>query len=60
MSTINAKVLGWSAYETGFYNKLVIPQLIDELAAAGTTEDSTGFESTQAIARYALDHPECP
>jgi hypothetical protein len=76
----------WSAYETGFYNEIVIPELIETLEAEGRHEaaaalrghwekkvrvfvtgapdlfgseyafDSTGFESTQALARYALDH----
>jgi hypothetical protein len=87
MFTIPMRVTGWSAYETGFYNEVVIPQLIEELDLAGKHAeaallrthwekkvaffvsgapnlfgseyafDSTGFESTQAIARYALDHP---
>ena len=90
MFTVPMEVTGWSAYETGFYNEVVIPQLIDELEVAGKHDeasqlrthwekkvaffiagnpnlfgseyafDSTGFESTQAIARYALDHPSTP
>lgn len=85
--TIPMRVTNWSAYETGFYNELVIPRLMEELDLAGKHDeaaqlrmhwekkvaffvsgkpnlfsseyafDSTGFESTQAIARYALDHP---
>ena len=88
--TIPMEVVGWSAYQTGFYNEVVIPQLIEELEIAGEHDkasrlrghwekkvaffvagkpnlfgseyafDSTGFESTQAIARYALDHPSTP
>jgi len=88
--TIPMRVTQWSAYETGFYNEAVIPQLIEELDRVGKREeaaqlrghwekkvaffvsggpnlfgseyafDSTGFESTQAIARYALDHPATP
>jgi hypothetical protein len=87
MFTIPMRVIGWSAYETGFYNEVVIPQLIEELDITGKHDeaallrmhwekkvrffvsgspnlfgseyafDSTGFESTEAIARYALDHP---
>jgi hypothetical protein len=87
MFTIPTRVTNWSAYETGFYNEVVIPRLIEELELAGKHDeaaqlrmhwekkvgffvsggpnlfgseyafDSTGFESTQAIARYALDHP---
>jgi hypothetical protein len=87
MFTIPMGVTGWSAYETGFYNEVVIPQLIEELDQVGKHAeaaqlrthwekkvtffvsgtpnlfgseyafDSTGFESTQAIARYALDRP---
>ncbi|QNI30183.1 hypothetical protein H7849_13365 [Alloacidobacterium dinghuense] len=90
MFTIPMRVTGWSAYETGFYNEVVIPQLIEELDLVGKHDeaaqlrthwekkvaffvsggpnlfgseyafDSTGFESTQAIARYALDHPTTP
>jgi hypothetical protein len=90
MFTVPMRVVGWSAYETGFYNERVIPQLIDELDLVGKHEeaaqlrghwekkvayfisgnpnlfgseyafDSTGFESTQAIARYAFDHPATP
>lgn len=90
MFTIPIRVTNWSAYETGFYNELVIPQLIEELDLVGKHDeaaqlrahwekkvaffvsggpnlfgseyafDSTGFESTQAIARYALDHPGTP
>jgi len=90
MFTIPMQVTGWSAYKTGFYNEVVIPQLIEELDLVGKHDeasrlrmhwekkvaffvagnpnlygseyafDSTGFESTQAIARYALDHPSMP
>jgi len=90
MFTIPMQVTGWSAYQTGFYNEAVIPQLIEELDMVGKHDkasqlrthwekkvaffvagnpnlygseyafDSTGFESTQAIARYALDHPSTP
>jgi hypothetical protein len=90
MFTVPMRVTGWSAYKTGFYNEVVIPQLIEELDLVGKHEeaaelrthwekkvaffvsggpnlfgseyafDSTGFESTQAIARYALDHPTTP
>jgi hypothetical protein len=90
MFTIPMEVTKWSAYRTGFYNEVVIPQLIEELDIAGKHDeaaklrtewekkvaffvsggpnlfgseyafDSTGFESTQAIARYALDHPQTP
>ena len=90
MFTIPMEVTKWSAYRTGFYNEVVIPQLIEELDLNGKHDeaaqlrthwekkvaffvsgspnlfgseyafDSTGFESTQAIARYALDHPQTP
>ncbi len=79
---------GWSPYGTGFYNELVIVDLIDELQAVGATADadrlrehwqrkvkhfvnerpdlfrseyafdSTGFESTHALAKYAVQHAE--
>lgn len=90
MYTIPMRVTEWSAYETGFYNEVVVPQLIEELDLVGKHDeaitlrehwqkkvaffiagganlfgseyafDSTGFESTQAIARYALDRPAIP
>ncbi len=81
---------GWSPYGTGFYNELVIVDLIHELQAngldreAGTLRqfwtrkvkyfvndnpdlfgseypfDSTGFESTEALAKYAMRHADLP
>lgn len=87
MFTVPAVVTGWSAYETGFYNECVIPDLIDDLRSNGLQHeadtlgmhwakkvrrfvagavdlfgseyafDSTGFESTQALARSAIDDP---
>jgi hypothetical protein len=77
---------GWSPYGTGFYNELVIVDLIDELDRAGMkTEadtlrafwerkvrnfvnrrqdlfrseyafDTTGFESTHALAKYGIQY----
>jgi hypothetical protein len=82
--TVPYEVERWSAYRTGFYNELVIVDLINELEAAGMTAeagslrehwerkvdffvngrpdlfrseypfDSTGFESTHALAKYAM------
>jgi len=79
---------GWSAYDTGFYNEVVLPDLIDALDTNGWTNetkilrdfwerkvknfvngdedlfrseyafDSTGFESTQAFAKYAMMHAD--
>jgi len=90
MFTVPMEVVGWSAYKTGFYNEVVIPQVIEELDRVGKHDeasklrahwekkvaffisgnpdlfgseyafDSTGFESTGAIARYAFDHPSTP
>jgi hypothetical protein len=86
MFTVPREVANWSAYGTGFYNELVIVDLIDDLRAAGMAEqadalqghwerkvrffaanradlfrseypfDSTGFESTHALANYAVEH----
>lgn len=81
---------GWSPWGTGFYNELVIVDLIDELELAGMKAeadtlrnfwerkmknfvnreqdlfrseyafDSTGFESTHAFAKYAMQHADKP
>jgi hypothetical protein len=88
--TVPLKIENWSAYETGTYNEVVIPLLIDALARNGRKEqadwlraawekkvkyfindhpylfgseypfDSTGFESTHAIAKYAMAHVLAP
>jgi hypothetical protein len=90
MFTVPMQIERWSAYRTGLYNELVIPNLIDDLKTAGLTAeadtlrshweqkvktftsgqlnlfqseyafDSTGFESTHALARYALQHADKP
>jgi hypothetical protein len=90
MFTTPLEIAGWSAYETGFYNELVIENLIGDLEAAGMTDeanrlrghwerkvkafvngrldlfrseyafDSTGFESSHALAKYALRHADPP
>jgi len=90
MFTVPDEIVKWSAYETGYYNELVIVDLIRELNDAGLPAkadqlrghwerkvkyfvndspnlfsseypfDSTGFESTQAIARYAVDNADRP
>ncbi len=81
---------GWSPYGTGFYNEVVIVNLIDELQTNGMNDeadklrgfwerkvahfinngedlfrseyafDSTGFESTHALAKYAIQHADRP
>jgi len=90
MFTVPFEIERWSAYGTGFYNELVIVDLIAELDAAGRSEaastlrgfwerkvksfvnreqdlfrseyafDSTGFESTHALAKYAIAHADAP
>jgi hypothetical protein len=77
---------GWNPYGTGFYNELVMPELIRALDENGRQKqadtlrghwerkarhfiteklnlfaseyafDSTGYESTHALAKYAMDH----
>jgi len=84
MFTIPYEIERWSAYQTGLYNELVIPEVIDALEEERMPEpadrlrmhwerkvrafigerpdlfrseyafDSTGFESTHALASYAL------
>jgi hypothetical protein len=84
--TVPLEILKWSAYETGTYNELVIPDLIQALEENGHKDqadwlrvawekkvkyfvndhpylfgsefpfDSTGFESTHAFAKYAMNH----
>jgi Family of unknown function (DUF5695) len=88
--TVPLEIVKWSAYETGTYNEVVIPELIDALYENGRREeadwlkaawekkvkhfindhpylfgseypfDSTGFESTHAIAKYAMAHVLAP
>jgi Family of unknown function (DUF5695) len=88
--TVPREIVKWSAYETGTYNELVIPDLIQALENAGRKEqaeklrahweakaeffinkqpdlfqseypfDSTGFESTHALAKYAVDRVQDP
>ncbi|WP_207080580.1 DUF5695 domain-containing protein [Novosphingobium sp. KA1] len=88
MFVIPRQVADWDANSIGYYNELVIPDVIDALRREGRKDeaqelaalweakvhhfvnevsdlyvseyafDSTGFESTQAIARYAMDRPE--
>ena len=88
MFTIPYEVERWSAYQTGLYNELVIPDVIAALEGEELREqaerlrshwerkvrafigdrpdlfrseyafDSTGFESTHALAKYALDHAD--
>jgi hypothetical protein len=82
--TVPMEIVKWSAYETGTYNELVIPEVIRALEANGRRDDaaklrahweakaeffinkhpdlyqseypfdSTGFESTHALAKYAV------
>lgn len=86
MFSVPYEIERWSAYETGFYNEVVLPELIHTLEAEGLKAeagrlrshwerkvqffvnenpdlfgseypfDSTGFESTEALARYAVEH----
>ncbi|TYC92063.1 DUF5695 domain-containing protein [Novosphingobium sp. BW1] len=87
MFTVPDTLVGWDANNIGYYNEIVLPELIDALEAEGKEAwagqlrgfwehkvrhfveevedlfvseyafDSTGFESTQAMARYALERP---
>ena len=82
--TVPLKLVDWSPYETGTYNEIVIPDLIDALDAEGQHDeaaylrgewekkvkffindhpylygseypyDTTGFESTAVLAKYAM------
>lgn len=88
--TVPMKTRKWSAYETGTYNELVIPELIQALEENGKKKeagelrghweqkaeyfinkhpylygseyafDSTGFESTHALAKYAIERLHDP
>jgi hypothetical protein len=88
--TVPMEIIQWSAYETGTYNELVIPDLIRALEENGRSEDavklraqweiqvkhfindhpnlyaseypfdSTAFESTHALAKYAMDRLNDP
>lgn len=84
MFTVPMAIAQWSPYETGYYNEIVIPELVEVLEKEGLRSesrvlgghwdrkaqhfvngkpdlfgseypfDSTGFESTHALATYAL------
>jgi hypothetical protein len=88
MFTVPLEIRRWSPYGTGFYNELMIVNLIDDLETAGMKDeaeqvrsvwerkvnsfvsgrqdlfrseyafDSTGFESTHALAKYAIKHAD--
>src|SRR5262249_3145659 len=88
--TVPMEIEKWSAYQTGTYNEMVIPGLIQALEANGSTGqasqlrthwenkarnfilghpylfgseypfDSTGFESTHALAKYAQERLQEP
>ena len=88
--TVPMEIVKWSAYETGTYNELVIPDLIRALEQNGRKDDadklrehwekkaeffinkkpdlfqseypfdSTGFESTHALAKYAVARLQDP
>jgi hypothetical protein len=90
MFVIPFEIDQWSAYGTGFYNELVIVDLIRALEEEGLVAqadtlrwhwekkvrtfindkpdlfaseyafDSTGFESTHALAKYAVQHASAP
>ncbi|TWT36578.1 hypothetical protein KOR34_14840 [Posidoniimonas corsicana] len=85
MFTVPWDIVQWSGYPTGYYNELVLVDLIDALERAGRQAearllrqcwahkaeqfvngkidlfqseyafDSTGFESTHALAKYAVE-----
>lgn len=87
MFTVPDELVGWDAWNIGYYNEIVLTDLIEALDAEGLAAeareirsfwekkvhhfveevedlfvseyafDSTGFESTQAMARYAIDRP---
>ena len=88
--TVPMEVIKWSPYDTGTYNEIVIPDLIDALDQEGQHDeaswlrgewekkvqyfindhpylygseypyDTTGFESTAAIAKYAMARVQAP
>ncbi|HEY7089852.1 MAG TPA: DUF5695 domain-containing protein [Tepidisphaeraceae bacterium] len=88
--TVPMAIERWSAYGTGTYNEVIIPDLIDALVENGKTDqakeirghwerkvahfvnddpylfgseyafDSTGFESTHALAKWAMERMTAP
>jgi hypothetical protein len=88
--TVPNELIHWSAYGTGTYDELVIPQIVSALREDGHTReadwleaqwqkkvehfvndhpdlfqseypfDSTGFESTEALAKYAVENARRP
>ena len=88
--TVPMELIHWSPYDTGTYNEIVIPDLIEALDKEGQHDeaswlrgewekkvkyfindhpylygseypyDTTGFESTAALAKYAMDRLQAP
>lgn len=88
--TVPMKLIKWSPYDTGTYNEIVIPDLIEALDQEGQHDeasylrgqwekkvkffindhpylygseypyDTTGFESTAALAKYAMARVQAP
>jgi hypothetical protein len=88
--TVPMNLIKWSPYDTGTYNEIVIPDLIDALDQEGQHDeaaylrgewekkvkyfinehpylygseypyDTTGFESTSALAKYAMARLQAP
>ncbi|HEY4378827.1 MAG TPA: DUF5695 domain-containing protein, partial [Acidobacteriaceae bacterium] len=88
--TVPMELIHWSPYDTGTYNEIVIPDLIDALDQEGQHDeaswlraewerkvkyfindhpylygseypyDTTGFESTAALAKYAMERLNAP
>ena len=57
--TVPLEIVKWSAYETGTYNELVIPDLIDALYENGRTDQADWLRAAweKKIKHFINDHP---
>ena len=57
--TVPMEIVKWSPYETGTYNELVIPDLIDALKENGRKQQAEwlGSEWEKKVKHFIKDHP---
>lgn len=57
--TVPLEIVKWSAYETGTYNEVVIPELIDALYENGHKEEADWLKTAwqKKVTHFINDHP---